>query len=227
MKKSVLAIMLPVALVIGASAVFGREVLVRKRTVPGFFMPENAIEQPKTVYPTPQYYSGRAETVKAISSDDPDRKVLTTQQLIEISARQKDAGQKESGGKVHRFTKILPGSIIMGEEVIEEYIEGEEPRTRKRIKAAKQPQPKTSEEQEELVIKDNNPNIPEYQKKYQEYLSALEYVARGKKIPHDQVLEDDLSEMNSNARELIQKRKSEDESFNDSRPQTEEILKQE
>ena len=130
--------MLPVAMGIGTSIVLGREVLVRKRTVPGFFMPENAIEQPKTVYPTPQYYSGRAETVKAISSDDPDRKVLTTQQLIEISARQKDAGQKESGGKVHRFTKILPGSIIMGEEVIEEYIEGEEPRTRGR-RAPKSP----------------------------------------------------------------------------------------
>ena len=63
-------------------------------------------------------------------------------------------------------------------------------------------------------------------KKYQEYLSALAYVAQGKKLPHDQVLEDDLSEMNSNARELIQKRKSEDESFNENRPQTEEMLNQ-
>ena len=54
-----------------------------------------------------------------------------------------------------------------------------------------------------------------------------EYVAQGKKMPHDQVLEDDLAEMSTNARELIEKRKSADKSFNDSRPQTKEILEQE
>lgn len=210
MKKTVLAVLLPVALGLGTSAVFGREVFVRKRTVPGFFMPENAIEQPKTIFPTPQYSEGQTETVKAISSDASNRKVLTTKEFLEMSAAGKNNAEKQK-----KADKPAPVAQT------EEYARKETP-ARKTLAA----QPAQPEEREELVIKDNNPEIPEYQKKYQEYLSALEYVAQGKKLPHDQVLEDDLSEMNSNARELIQKRKSEDESFNENRPQTEEMLNQ-
>lgn len=197
MKKSVLAVLLPVALGLTTSVVSGREVFVRKRTVPGFFMPENAMEKPKTVFPTPQYYSGQAETVKSISNEDSAKPQImhkTAEQKIKTPAEQPASEAAKPAETKPKSKKALT--------------EGHNKR-------------------EELVVRDDNPNIPEYQKKYQEYLSALEYVAQGKKMPHDQVLEDDLAEMSTNARELIEKRKSADKSFNDSRPQTEEILGQE
>ena len=196
MKKSVLAILLPVALGLTTSVVTGREVFVRKRTVPGFFMPENAMEKPKTVFPTPMYYSGQAETVKSISNDDSAKPQIahkTVEQKIKMSEEQP-----------------LPDT--------------ENVPVRKTTKKALT---EGRNEREELVVRDDNPNIPEYQKKYQEYLSALEYVAQGKKMPHDQVLDEDLAEMSTNARELIEKRKSADKSFNDNRPQTKKILDQE
>ena len=197
MKKSVLAVLLPVVLGLTASVVSGREVFVRKRTVPGFFMPENAMEKPKTVFPTPQYYSGRAETVKSISNEDnaqPQVLRKTAEKTVKTPAERQTPETQRTSAK-----KTAAGKALA----------------------------ENDNNREELIVRDDNPNIPEYQKKYQEYLSALEYVAQGKKMPHDQVLEDDLAEMSTNARELIEKRTSADKSFNDSRPQTKEILEQE
>lgn len=196
MKKSVLAILLPVVLGLTTSVVSGREVFVRKRTVPGFFMPENAMEKPKTVFPTPQYYSGQAETVKSISNEDnakPQVLHKTAEKTVKTPTEQQMSETKRTPAK-----KTAAGKALA----------------------------ENDNKREELIVRDDNPNIPEYQKKYQEYLSALEYVAQGKKMPHDQALDDDLAEMSTNARELIEKRKSADKSFNDSRPQTEEVLEQ-
>ena len=51
------------------SSALAEEFFTRKKVQPTFFIPEKEIAKPKTVFPTPQYFSGQAETLKTISAE--------------------------------------------------------------------------------------------------------------------------------------------------------------
>ena len=166
----------------------GREVFVRKKSMPEFFIPQGAVAQPKTVFPTPQYYSGKADSIKNISNSEEEKPLNTV------------------AAPVKKEVKPSPTAPQKKQESIKEKVYVQPSLPRKEV-------PK----QENQVVYENDPSIPDYQKKYQEYLGALEYVAEGKKMPRDPLLESDLSAMSSNTRELIQKRIEDDKGFNQKR----------
>lgn len=68
--KTTFAIFFTAAFLLYPAVSQTREVLVRKRAVPGFFMPDDAIKQPQRYFPTPQYTSGEQDTVREIKGPE-------------------------------------------------------------------------------------------------------------------------------------------------------------
>lgn len=60
-------------LIFSATLAAAREVYVRKKTLPEFFMPADAMKQPQQQFPIPQYTGGEAKTIKAIKGENPNQ----------------------------------------------------------------------------------------------------------------------------------------------------------
>lgn len=88
------------------------------------------------------------------------------------------------------------------------YLYGEE-ETIKAAKPEREPQrlPVVTENEEYLEddVADDT-DIPDYQRKYEDYSRDLEHISRTGEIPDNAALEEDLEQMNSDERQLIEKK---------------------